>query len=191
MLVVATETAMEIHTATPKANSGITTYSLDQLGICGIGVAGSVCSCAVNYPSVNYWSQVGERLGTNSNEMDRQAGEQQVRSRTDMPRAFVCILFWWSLKKFWTSPMGMTKGSLSAGTRDHIITQAPIPILGEKVSKMVLPSSRPLAKQLALKSEYFIKHEVSSAVRGNTITLRRETASCQYNFLSKSACRAN
>lgn len=68
--------------------------------------------------------------------------------------------------------MGMTKGSLSAGTRDHSITQAPIPILGEKVSKIVLPSSWPMPKQLALESGYFIKREVSSAVRRNTIILR-------------------
>lgn len=87
--------------------------------------------------------------------------------------------------------MGTTKGSLSAGTRDHSVTQAPIPILGEKLSKIVLHSSWPLTKQLALEYGYFIKYEVSSAVRGNTIILRRETASCQYGFLSKSTCHAN
>lgn len=41
---------------------------------------------------------LSERWETNINESEKQAEEQQVRSRIHIPGAFVCLLFWLSLK---------------------------------------------------------------------------------------------
>ena len=88
-------------------------------------------------------------MGTKSNERDRQgAGEIQDRHARYVCVSSVLVV----IKNFEHSLVGTTKGSFSAGTRDHSVTQAPIPILGEKVSKIVLQSSWPLTNQQALES---------------------------------------